>query len=192
MLDLRMACLERRRQELSALTQLLAAADAKVVENAAQAAAEQTSLATCADGAAVVSRGRLPADAALRARIEAVPGRDPGTGQGARRHAGKLLEALPVARAAAEQARALHHPATLAEALVAKAFVHQQLRGRRRRPRPPCRRQSPAALEGHHEEMLATAFAQARLRRGRGQSHFDEGARWARVRRATLSALGPG
>lgn len=69
LLDLRMGCLEQRRQELAALTALFAGADAQIVENAPRAALSLPRLAACADVARLQQRVPPPGDPATRARI---------------------------------------------------------------------------------------------------------------------------
>lgn len=189
LLDLRMACLERRRQELSALTDLLAAADAKVIENVAQAVAGQTPVAACADVAALSSGGRLPADPALRRRVEAAQG-DLARVKAAT-DAGKLREALARAPEVVRLARELGHPTTLAEALAAKSYVHQRLE-QAPEAEADLMETIPAALAAHHDEALAAAFARLVSVVGVNQSRPEEGRRWAQFAHASLAALGPG
>src|SRR5207244_4203421 len=69
-LSLRMVCLDWRLAELKALTALFAQADAAVVEKSVEAAQALTSLAGCADAAALRAQVRPPADAAARAAVE--------------------------------------------------------------------------------------------------------------------------
>ncbi len=73
-LDLRMSCLEARRQELGALTTALAQADPKTVKRSLEAAAALTPLADCADVEALKRPIREPKEASVRARIQAVRG----------------------------------------------------------------------------------------------------------------------
>jgi eukaryotic-like serine/threonine-protein kinase len=188
LLDLRMACLERRRGELAALAGLLAGADRKVVESAAPAVAAQTPLSTCADAAALTSRGRLPAEPELRRSVEALQA-DLARVK-ALTDSGKLLEALPEAQHVAQTARALGHAASLAEALVALALVHQRLE----QPEPAeaaLHEAIPAALESHHEEMLATALVRL-IFVAVAQSRPQEAVRWGQYARGAVAALGPG
>jgi len=69
-MDLRMACLTERREELGALTTRLAAADAKIAENAVLAVAALGPLERCADVAALSQPVPMPSDAAARASIQ--------------------------------------------------------------------------------------------------------------------------
>ena len=60
LLDLRMACLDQRREELRALTGLFAGADDEMVQRAPGAASRLSPLSGCADPVALLSRRRLP------------------------------------------------------------------------------------------------------------------------------------
>jgi serine/threonine-protein kinase len=71
-LDLRMQCLEGRRSELRALTQLLGAADREVAQHAVDASRALPSVALCADVKALMQPVRVPSDPSIRARIDAV------------------------------------------------------------------------------------------------------------------------
>jgi hypothetical protein len=68
-LTLRMACLEQRRQSLSAVVDVLAHADVSVVERAEQAATGLPSLERCADVPALLAEVPPPEDPAERARV---------------------------------------------------------------------------------------------------------------------------
>jgi tetratricopeptide (TPR) repeat protein len=73
LLDLRMACLERRRATLGALTHEWAAGvEAQALENAIAAAASLPPLDECADARALTERVPLPKNAATVMAIEAV------------------------------------------------------------------------------------------------------------------------
>ena len=74
LLDLRMACLDRRRQRFAALLEVFGAADDAVIEKAVEAVEALPGLESCADHAWLTSRSRVPEDTALAeavANIEA-------------------------------------------------------------------------------------------------------------------------
>src|SRR5690606_17285242 len=71
-LDLRTRCLWRRRQNLSALADLLTRADEVVVEHAIEAAADLPAPEACADLDFVSQRTEPPHDSATEARVEMV------------------------------------------------------------------------------------------------------------------------
>jgi len=114
LLDLRMACLQRRLTQTRSLVDVLVEADAGVVENAAQAVAELSLLGPCADSAALLSASERPLseeDAAAQASVRE---------QLARARAQLLLarypEGLELADAALQQAQTLGVPVLVAEA----------------------------------------------------------------------------
>ena len=115
-LDLRVACLDRRANELRALTSLLAAGgDPHHVEKAVEAASSLTPLATCADTAALLAPGADSTDPAqrahrgeLRARLDKLVALD---------RLGRAKEAIAPARALAADARGAADPHLLGEVL---------------------------------------------------------------------------
>jgi tetratricopeptide (TPR) repeat protein/tRNA A-37 threonylcarbamoyl transferase component Bud32 len=71
LIDLRVACLERRKAHLAALVDVFVAADRSVVEHAVQAVASLPSLATCADPGDLVAAAP-PDDPGVAERVEEV------------------------------------------------------------------------------------------------------------------------
>ncbi|HEY2515637.1 MAG TPA: serine/threonine-protein kinase [Polyangiaceae bacterium] len=72
MLDLRASCLDERLDDLRALSDVLATADAKTVQRAVQAASALESIEPCANVDRLSAAGRLPSDPAARARIRGI------------------------------------------------------------------------------------------------------------------------
>jgi eukaryotic-like serine/threonine-protein kinase len=70
LLSKRVVCLERRRKDLRALTQVFRGADAQVVERAVNAVGALPALQECRDVEALANQVSLPADPTLRAEIE--------------------------------------------------------------------------------------------------------------------------
>ncbi|WP_437713788.1 serine/threonine-protein kinase [Sorangium sp. So ce448] len=117
LLDLRTLCLERRRQEMRALTALFAQrADAEVLDRSIEASLALPGLDRCADAGALTAAVPPPADAAARARIDALRGRLAEVR--ALDEAGKFGEALALARPLADEARAADYAPIEAEALL--------------------------------------------------------------------------
>jgi tetratricopeptide (TPR) repeat protein/predicted Ser/Thr protein kinase len=115
-LDLRVACLDRRLAELRALTGVLStAADAHAVEKSVEAASKLTPLAGCADTSALLAPGAEPSDpgqrarrAELRAEVDRLAALD---------HLGHSKDALGPAHALTARARSANDPRVLAEVL---------------------------------------------------------------------------
>jgi len=116
-LDLRMQCLASRRRELGALVDLMAAADATVVQRAVQAAHGLRPSADCADLEALADPAARPSDPANSARLEQLE--TELTRATALGEAGRWREALVAARALVARARELGHAPFLADVLLA-------------------------------------------------------------------------
>ncbi|WP_438040633.1 tetratricopeptide repeat protein [Sorangium sp. So ce128] len=117
LLDLRTLCLERRRQEMGALTALFAhGADAEVLDRSIEASLALPGLERCADAGALTAAIPPPADAAARARIDALRRRLAEVR--ALDEAGKFGDALALARPLADEARAADYAPIEAEALL--------------------------------------------------------------------------
>jgi serine/threonine-protein kinase len=116
LLDLRMACLDRRREDLRALVDVLAQADGEVVSNAVGAARALEPPSSCA--AALVG-GRAQPTAAQREPVAALERRLAEAR--ALSSAGKFEAALARARPLADEARTLGYRPLIAEAVFALA-----------------------------------------------------------------------
>jgi tetratricopeptide (TPR) repeat protein len=119
LLDLRMQCLDRRRAELAALVDDLAAADAKVVAKAVTAVHALAPVADCADVAAMTARVRAPAMLPLRGEVDRVRGELAKAS--AHRRTGRYREALALATTLVDEARAIGYEPLTAEALLERA-----------------------------------------------------------------------
>ena len=116
-LGLRMACLQRRRAELGSLVDLLARADAGVVENAARAVRSLVGLDSCDARRVVERRAPLPEDPAVRAELGAV---EQELARARALHmAGKLDEARPLLESLRARGAALDYAPLAAEILFA-------------------------------------------------------------------------
>ncbi|HYR54612.1 MAG TPA: serine/threonine-protein kinase [Myxococcaceae bacterium] len=115
LLDLRMACLSSRREELRALGDLLSQADAKLMTKAVDAAQLLTPLSGCADAKALLAPVRPPADPATRAKVEEVR-KKLATGR-AHELAGQYAEASKIEIAAVAEAKEIGYRPLEAEAL---------------------------------------------------------------------------
>jgi eukaryotic-like serine/threonine-protein kinase len=114
-MTVRMACLDRRLQELQALTDVLARADSKVMAKAVQAANGLVDLKRCADVEALLAQVKPPSDAGVLKAVRAVEG-ELATAR-ALFASGALAPALEQAARAAQSARETGYSPALAEAL---------------------------------------------------------------------------
>jgi len=189
LLDLRMQCLERRRQELGELASLLSSADGGVVEHAVPATGALTPLAACSDAAALAGHARAPEDPARMRKVGTIEA------ELARVKAltatGRFREALASGEAALAAAREVGHPATLAEALLAVADPASELETSGR-PEALLREAVGAALTSHHDEVLARALTALVTMVGDDPPRQAEALRLAEHARGAIAALGPG
>jgi tetratricopeptide (TPR) repeat protein len=186
LLDQRVACLDQRRQSVKALVDLLAHADALVVEKAVAAAQALPGLESCADTAALKSPLRPPKDLAVRARIDAT--RAQIAEAEALVNAGRYADGGRVAAAAITQAAAIgYRPVEARARYIAgrAAFANDDFAGARQQLIAAAR----LADAGRDDELVATAWAQLAMAVGRHQAH-DEGLEWARYAEAHLDRLG--
>jgi tetratricopeptide (TPR) repeat protein len=116
LMDLRMACLDKRLLELRGLVKVLADADRDVVARAVVAASSLTPIERCADTKALRSAVPPPDDPQVERQVEAIRGRM-AEGQ-AMYAAGRYLGGLELAKGLVHEAKALEYEPLLAEALL--------------------------------------------------------------------------
>ncbi|WNG35615.1 tetratricopeptide repeat protein [Archangium violaceum] len=185
-LSLRMACLERRRQSLQALTDVYAHADAALVDQAAKAAHALPSLAGCSNVEALRATLRPPEDAASLEKVEQLRLRfaearalfDSGQFKPALDRIGKL----------AEEAEALRYRPLQAEVLELRGALEEKA-GNFSASEASLRQAVWAAEAGRHDEVIASASARL-VRSGMLQAHYDKGREWADHARAVLERMG--
>lgn len=114
LLDLRMHCLEKQRQQLQALVAVYESADVDGVRRAASAAPLLAELRLCADTLGLLMAVRAPGDPMARARITALEGRLAALR--ARYQAGQYQPVLKEALLLASESAKLDYPPLQAEA----------------------------------------------------------------------------
>lgn len=150
----RMACLDKRLQEVAALSDVFAEADAVVVGRAAQAAEALSGLRACADVEVLLAEVKPPADTATRERVDAVRVRLARAK--ALTDSGKQRESLDVTGVAIDEAKALGYPPVLAEALFAQG-VGQVLSGDLTVAAGTLEQAVWTATAAHHDALAASA-----------------------------------
>jgi tetratricopeptide (TPR) repeat protein len=120
LLDRRMQCLEQRRTELSALTELLTVTDAQVAERAVAAASALTPVEVCADVEGLLAAVPPPSDPRQREQVEALRVELAQVRTSMR--AGKYQAATAAAERMYEDSESLGYPPVEAEA----ALLHGQ------------------------------------------------------------------
>ncbi|MCB9562663.1 MAG: tetratricopeptide repeat protein [Kofleriaceae bacterium] len=183
LLDARMVCLFRRRDELEALAHVFVDADATVVERSADAVHDFGDLSACADAVALSARLPLPPDPELRARIAEV------TLLAARAKAaaaaGRVEEAIAFAGDAVERATALDYPPVLGAALTVQARVQEA-----KDAELTLHRALQAAEVGRDDLTKVDAWIQLIYVVGYRLGRPEEGERWATYADAVLGQLG--
>jgi tetratricopeptide (TPR) repeat protein len=104
-MDLRMACLESHLEELRGVADVLATADASVVDHAVKYAEAVSPLQECAELKSLTAPVRLPASEGVRAKVAAIRA-DLSRGKGLL-DAARFKEAVALSRPAVQAARAL-------------------------------------------------------------------------------------
>ncbi|MEM9463087.1 MAG: serine/threonine-protein kinase [Myxococcota bacterium] len=126
-MDLRMACLARRRLDLRALLQVLARGHESTTSEAIDLVAQLPMLSRCDDVEALRSELPAPHDPVIAERAQAL--RERLTGAWWRRRSGEDEGLATEVGALVEQAEALGHPPVLAEALLLRGSLRDDARG---------------------------------------------------------------
>lgn len=171
-LDLRMHCLHRRRIELEALVEVLAAADAPTVTNSVQAVHGLPSLVVCADPVLLSEPRRLdvPEDPTTAAAVEALRGCLAQVES--QMLAGQYERGLALSGQLLVQAEALAFLPVLAEARFRRGRLLVEL-GRSSEAVPVLRRAYLDAVQAGHEELQAHALIAEVFALGYGSGDFE-------------------
>jgi tetratricopeptide (TPR) repeat protein len=186
LLDLRMACLGRRRDELRALVDAFVSADDGIIEHAAQASLSLPDVAACADVTALRAPAPMPRDPATVARIDAV--RAQLTQASALAAAGKYADLVPIGESATREASAIGYAPLQAEA-EEKLGEALTFAGNSRRARDAYFEAVLAAEAGRDDHVAAEAWI--RLTRIRSYlSEFEQAHASDRLSGAAIVRLG--
>ena len=188
LLDLRLACLDRRAQSFDALTTVFEEADATVVEGAIKAATGLPELEPCADVEALTADVEPPgaeiADAVATARAQLARSRALEVG-------GRFDEALELASAVVEEGRALNYAPLEAEAEFAVAWAQV-----RRGEFEACEQSLLSAYRGARrvgdDRLAAEAQALLTYVTGDAMSRHDEGLMWGNNALADVARVDEG
>jgi serine/threonine protein kinase/tetratricopeptide (TPR) repeat protein len=186
-LDLRMSCLQERRDGLRALTDVFSQATGEVVENAVNATNALGTFDRCANVPLLRAVVKPPEDPATRAKVDDMRMRMAELK--ARFDAGRWKEALQDAPALVTAAQALGYQPLLAETLLLQGNMMMSLG-------------DPAAAEhtmvrafwradaSRHDELRAEAAEKLVFVVGYQEGHFGDAERWATAARSVLERLG--
>jgi tetratricopeptide (TPR) repeat protein len=183
----RMACLETRRSELAALTDLLAHADRVVLARSVEAARQLPEVADCSDGRRLLQGPPLPIDPAARAATLRVRA---GLAQArALRSAGLFEKAQTEVASALAIAREVGQKAALAEALELAGDIEWR-RGDADAAEASLESALLAAEASHHDLVAARTWIDLVWVVGVLKGRFDDGLRAARHAEAAIARAG--
>jgi tetratricopeptide (TPR) repeat protein/predicted Ser/Thr protein kinase len=185
LLDLRMDCLDRRREELKELGELLGHADAELVGRGVQAAQSLTPLDRCAN--VVTLKAPLAPPPAERARVaELARGAARLHAMGA---AGKWGDGLSAAKPLIDEARRIAYPPLLAELLYELGYLLSR-KYQDKEAEAAFRESIVAATEGRADLVAAQSTAELVQTLGTGEQHFDDAVEWSKLGFAWLRRIG--
>ncbi len=184
MMDLRVACLERRRTHLVALLDAFARADEAVVLHAGEAARSLPSVSECADPRVLAQIPPIPTDAMHRARVQ--DSRRGLAELSAARRSGRLHHAASLAQDLRPTIAQLDYTPVLAELDLEVGRVHAAL-GRHASAEQHLRQALVAAARGRYERVRGEAWLALARELGVGQKRFEAALEATRAAEASLS-----
>ncbi|HEY3448990.1 MAG TPA: tetratricopeptide repeat protein [Myxococcales bacterium] len=186
LLDLRMACLDRRLVEVDVLVTVLSTADATAVEHASEAVAALGDLQECADLSRLSAAVRAPSPK-IRPAVEAV--RAKLAESKANRDAGRYLKAVEVAKAALGEAKPLAYPPVDAEVQLALGDAQAKI-GDYSSGEQSLRASFMASEAARWDELAARAALRLVQVVGGNQQRFGEAGIWADLAASKIDRLG--
>jgi len=182
----RMSCLDRRRAELAALTDVLAHADAKVVRRSIAAVSSLARIDGCGDPVALRSAPLPPANPELRARAEQLTGRLLTLRASAA--AGHDWQSLEPIGALTTEVRAANDEPLLVETLLVDARIRSPFDPEGAIPLYEEAYRRAGTL--HLDDFAAEAAIQLAAIVGTFQHRFPDGERWAALGEVALGQAG--
>jgi tetratricopeptide (TPR) repeat protein len=185
LLDLRMACLSHRLEELRSLTGLLAKADDKLVVKSINAAQGLSDIDDCARVEILKSPMKAPPDPAIRAKVEELRGKLASAK--VLHDTGKYSEAITLTTAAVAAAESLHYRPVQAEAL----FQLGLSQGQNMDYRGAEKNLTEAVLlaeSTRHDVIAARAWSRL-VWVGATAAKYDQAALWGRLATASIERL---
>ena len=185
-LAVRQLCIEQRREELTALLDLLRRADGDVVDHAVQAVAQLQPVVGCDDPGAHFARATRPT-ADLETEVSALEQRLAELR--ALEQTGKYHGGVELAAAVVRDARAVGHAPLVAEALFWQGLLHSRVGA----PKPAEAALKEAALlaeESRHDPIVARAATELVRVVGVEQERHAEGMVWSDLAGAALRRVG--
>ncbi|TSC34148.1 serine/threonine-protein kinase [Corallococcus sp. Z5C101001] len=185
-LDRQVVCLERRRKDLRATVDLLAGADAAMVDKAVDMAHALPALHECEDVESLAEQQRRPSDPALRETIEGLE--DQLSEVRAQVDAGRFPAALAAVKALEAPVEKTGYLPLKAEMRFHLGWLQEQTG-----QSPEAARLLSRAVfdaEAGRADRLKVAILNKLLFVEDGQKHFDPAANWGQLAEATLQRVG--
>ncbi len=186
LLDLRMACLDNRLQELGSLLEQLAEPDSALVATAPRAVLDLSGLETCADTTALTSPVPPPRNTEIRGRVRELR-RQLATARG-RWITGNVETSIEAAASIVEAARALDYPPLLAEALTLQGTMEEASQ-HVDSAREHLEEGLAQALAGGHDAEAVRALIGLTWLDGNDTFDFPRAHTWARLGEAILARI---
>jgi tetratricopeptide (TPR) repeat protein len=185
-LAVRMSCLDGRLKELGALTSLLAAAERETAQRSVEAASQLSSLAACADVAALTARVPPPTDPGVRREVERLHGCIAEAR--ALENVARFPEALAVIDEVLKAAPPGYDPLR-AEALELRGVLLDQT-GKSQEADTTLADAIDVGYSGHDDALVARAAISLAEVYGNSLARRTEGHRWARLGQAAVARMG--
>jgi eukaryotic-like serine/threonine-protein kinase len=183
LMDLRMSCLDRQRTDAGALLEVLAQADATVVERALGAVAELPRPSACADVGALLDAIAPPADPEMAAAVDDI--RTEIARARALENAGRLQEALELAQTLQGRAEAIDHQPLQAETASVLGSL-QSMTGSYDLAAETLARAHATAIESKHDRAAAHAARLLVFVHGTRRSRLELSLQWAGIAEAEI------
>jgi tetratricopeptide (TPR) repeat protein len=187
-LDLRMACLGERLTDLRALTDELAVANAKVVENAASAVGSLTLVERCADVKSLRAVVKPPADEATRRRVDQL--REERARLTPLRFAAKCDEARRLVDGLIPAVKGVAYVPLVAETMLSKGLVEDVCGGSAEVALASYRESFLAALSAGLDQVAVQATTAAAFTLADRMRQLDQARQFQATARALLARVG--
>jgi len=187
-LSLRMMCLETRRDEIAELTNVLATADAQVVQKAVEASHGLAQVEQCANVAMLKAPLPPPEDSVKRKRIEDLR-RKLAHANAIMIASGNYREASEEMRRVAAEAREIGYRPLDAEVMSRLGSAYLLL-GEFKAAETTLKQSFILAEAGRHDEVKARSAISLASLFGNNLHHFEEAAYWNDIASAILERLG--
>ena len=186
LLDLRMACLSHRGEELQSLTRLFSKPDDSVVAKSITAAQGLSDIDDCAKVDLLKAPLKPPSDLETRAKVEEL--RSKLASIKVLLDSGKYKEAVPLTTAASAEAEALHYRPVEAEALYYLG-VSQNLNGDYRSAEKTLIDAAMAAESGRHDDIVARA-SERLVSVGATKAKYEQAELWGKQAMSAIERQG--